>query len=235
MEWRDDGIILNVRKHGESGAIVSLITRAHGRHAGLVRGGRSSRLRGILQPGNLIRADWRARLIEHLGNMTVEPMESRVAPILLHPGRLAALTSACAILETALPERQSAPEMFDLMDLLTRHLGDDDWAATYVRWEAAMLSALGFGLDLTACAATGVTDNLTYVSPKTARAVSEEAAGPYKERLLPLPPFLLEDAEEGRVPDADEIRDGLRLTGFFLDQMVMGPAGKHLPDERGRI
>lgn len=235
MEWRDDGIILNVRKHGESGAIVSLITRAHGRHSGLVRGGRSSRLRGILQPGNLIRADWRARLAEHLGNMTVEPLESRVAPLLVHPGRLAALTSACAILETALPERQPAGEMFDLMDVLTRHLGDDDWAATYVRWEAAMLSALGYGLDLAACAATGVTENLTHVSPRSGRAVSREAAGPYKERLLPLPPFLLEDAEAGRVPDIVEIRDGLRLTGFFLDQMVLGPAGRHLPDERGRI
>lgn len=235
MEWRDDGIILNVRKHGESGAIVSLLTRAHGRHGGLVRGGRSSRLRGILQPGNLIRADWRARLAEHLGNMTVEPVESRVAPLLLNPGRLAALTSACAILEAALPERQPAPEMFALMDLLTRHLVDEDWAATYIRWEAAMLTELGYGLDLSACAATGVMDNLTYVSPKTGRAVSTEAAGPYKERLLPLPPFLLEDAEAGRVPDKDEIQNGLRLTGYFLDQMVLGPSGKHLPDERGRI
>ncbi|WP_425404670.1 DNA repair protein RecO [Hwanghaeella sp.] len=235
MEWRDDGIVLKVRKHGENGAIVSLITRAHGRHAGLVRGGRSSRLRGILQPGNLVRADWRARLADHLGNLSVEPLESRVAPLLLHPGRLAALTSACAILETALPERQPALEMFELMDLLTRHLGDEDWAATYIRWEAAMLGALGYGLDLSACAATGVTENLTHVSPKTGRAVSEEAAGPYKERLLPLPTFLLEDAEAGRVPDPDEIREGLRLTGFFLDQMVMSPAGRHLPDERGRI
>ena len=145
------------------------------------------------------------------------------------------LTSACAILEVAVPERQPAPEMFELMDILTRHLGDADWAATYIRWEAAMLGALGYGLDLSACAATGVTENLTHVSPKSARAVSREAAGPYKERLLPLPPFLLEDAEEGRVPDQDEIRAGLRLTGYFLDQMVMTPAGRHLPDERGRI
>lgn len=235
MEWRDDGIILKVRKHGESGAIVSLITRAHGRHAGLVRGGRSSRMRGILQPGNLVHADWRARLVEHLGNMTVEPVESRVAPLLLHQGRLAALTSACAILETALPERQPAGEMFDLMDLLTRHLDDEDWAATYIRWEAAMLGALGYGLDLSTCAATGVTENLTHVSPRTGRAVSWEAAGPYKERLLPLPPFLLEDAEEGRVPDREEISDGLRLTGHFLANLVFAPGGRTLPDERGRI
>jgi len=233
LEWRDDAIVLGSRKHGESGAIVSLLTRGQGRHAGLVRGARSSRLRGVLQAGNLVRADWRARLPEHLGTLTVELLAARTAPLLTHPGRLAALTSACALVEIALPERQPVEEVFDLMDSLTQALVDDAWLEVYVKWELALLSTLGFGLDLSACAATGVTDDLIYVSPKSGRAVSREGGALYKDRLLPLPAFLI--AERGASPGREEFESALRLTGFFLRRHVTEPSGGQLPDARGRV
>ncbi|MDJ0683285.1 MAG: DNA repair protein RecO [Alphaproteobacteria bacterium] len=234
MDWRDDGIVLSLRKHGESGAIAALLTRDHGRHAGLVRGARSAKLRGVLQPGNLVRADWRARLAEHLGHFTIEALEARVAPLLTSPGRLAALTSACALLDIALPERAPVPEIYDLTDALTERLADDDWAEAYVKWEAALLAALGFGLDLNACAATGVTDDLIFVSPKSGRAVSREAGAPYKERLLRLPGFLLPRPQTAPPTPEDVVR-GLRLTGYFLNEQVARPGGQTLPDARSRL
>lgn len=233
MEWRDDAVVLGSRKHGESSAIVSLLTRAHGRHAGLVRGARSTRLRGVLQAGNLVRADWRARLPEHLGTLSVELLTARTAPLLIHPGRLAALTSACALVENAAPERQPAPEIFDLMDSLTQALADEAWLEVYVKWELALLSALGFGLDLSACAATGVTEDLIYVSPKSGRAVSREGGALYKDRLLPLPAFLMSDT--AGPPGQDAVFDALRLTGFFLRRHVTEPAGGQMPDARERL
>ena len=233
MEWRDDAIVLGSRKHGESSAIASLLTRTHGRHAGLVRGARSARLRGVLQAGNLVRADWRARLPEHLGTLTVELLAARTAPLLVHPGRLAALTSACALVESAVPERQPVPEIFDLMDSLTQALVDDAWLEVYVKWELALLSTLGFGLDLTACAATGVTDDLIYVSPKSGRAVSREGGALYKDRLLPLPAFLITESDGPPTPEA--IESALRLTGFFLRRHVTEPTGGQLPDARERL
>lgn len=238
MDWSDDGIILSIRKHGESNAIVSLLTREHGRHAGMVRGARSAKLRGVLQPGNLVRADWRARLAEHLGSMTVEPLGARVAPLLNSAGRLAALSSACAVLDRAVPERAPVPEIFALMDALTERLAGDDWAEAYVKWEAALLSALGFGLDLSCCAATGEVEDLIYVSPKTARAVSRDGGARYKDRLLPLPAFLLPGSNPASAGEGDCGR-GLRLTGHFLRQaLAVGGAfdtQNALPDPRDRL
>lgn len=232
MEWRDEGIILSVRRHGENGAVVSLLTRAHGRHAGLVRGGQSRRMKGMLQPGNRVEGTWRARLEEHLGALTLEPVTSHAAALMMDPGRLAALSSALALVEAGLPEREAHGEIFENLAALLVALEDDGWPETYIRWEIGLLADLGFGLDLSACAATGVTEDLTFVSPKTGRAVSTEAAAPYADRLLPLPAFLL--GPPGPAVAADRAQ-ALRLTGHFLARHVLEPNGRTLPDARARL
>jgi DNA repair protein RecO (recombination protein O) len=225
IEWSDDGIVLSARRHGESAAIVSLLTRAHGRHAGIVLGGAGRRARGVYEPGNCVAATWRARLSEHLGHYACELAESRAAALLDDALRLAALTSATAILDAALPEREPHERLFDSLDGLVAQLCDasagTSWPARYVRFELDLLTDLGFGLDLTRCAATGRSDDLAYVSPKTGRAVSTAAAEPYRDRLLVLPSFLRNGATSSRpVPNAD-ILAGLALTGFFLDRHVL--------------
>jgi DNA repair protein RecO (recombination protein O) len=231
MDWRDEGIVLAVRRHGEAAAIVSLLTAEHGRHAGLVRGGASRRLRGVLQPGNTVSASWRARLEEHLGAYTVEPFASAAA-LYDRPGPLAALTAATALVEAALPERAPHPELFRALTGLLDALGRPDWAESYVRWELFLLADLGFGLDLGSCAATGANDGLAYVSPKSGRAVSLSAGEPWRDKLLPLPRFL---SPEGGAADARQVIDGLRLTGWFLQRHVFEPHGRRTPDARERL
>ena len=221
IEWSDDGIVLSARRHGESAAIVSLLTRAHGRHAGIVLGGAGRRARGVYEPGNRVAATWRARLAEHLGHYACELAESRAAALLDDALRLAALTSATALLDAALPEREPHERLFDSLDTLVARLCEPatTWPALYVRFELDLLTELGFGLDLTRCAATGRSDDLAYVSPKTGRAVSTAAAEPYRDRLLSLPAFLRNGAPSQPVPSTD-ILAGLSLTGFFLEQHV---------------
>ncbi len=183
MEWSDTAIVLSARPHGESAAIVNLLTREHGRHAGLIRGGAGRRTRGVLQPGNEVAATWRARLSEHLGTLVCELERARAAALMDDAPRLAGLRSACAIAEAGLPERDPHREVFDsTVDLLDAMANTPGWRLDYVRWELRLLADLGFGLDLSACAATGVTDDLTYVSPRTGRAVSNEAAQPTTRR-----------------------------------------------------
>jgi len=217
MEWHDDGIVLAARKHGESSAIVTLLTRHHGRHLGLVRGGAGRRKRGLFQPGNMVRATWRARLAEHLGSFTCEMTEAVAAPLMDDRLRLAALSAACAVADVALPEREAHGPVYEGLGVLLGALNQESWPSVYVKWELGLLQELGFGLDFSCCAATGTTENLTFVSPKTGRAVSEEAAAPFRKALLSLPPFLL---ETGRTGAADDIFQGLKLTGFFLDRHV---------------
>ncbi len=231
MEWRDDGIVLAVRRHGESSVIVSLLTRGHGRHAGLVRGGSSKRLRGVLQPGNEVAATWRARLEEHLGAYVVEPSRSH-ATLYDKPGPLAALTSACALVESSLPERAPHADLFATLGELLALLDGPAWAEAYVNWEIALLADLGFGLDLGSCAATGVNDGLAYVSPKSGRAVSLSAGEPWREKLLALPRFL---SPEGGQADTGQIAEGLRLTGWFLERHVFAPHDMATPDARERL
>jgi len=238
IEWSDDGIVLSARRHGESGAIVSLLTRAHGRHAGLVLGGAGRRARGVYEPGNRVSAVWRARLSEHLGHYACELAESRAAALLDDALRLAALSSAAAILDAALPEREPHERLYDSLDALVARLCDPSasWPARYVRFELDLLSDLGFGLDLTRCAVTGHSNDLAYVSPKTGRAVSTPAAEPYRDRLLALPAFLRSGAPSQPAP-ASDILAGLRLTGFFLEQHVFAhqPAHSQLPPARERL
>jgi len=217
MEWRDEGYVLAARRHGEGGLVLSLLTREHGRHAGLVKGGGGRRAAGTYEPGNRIGAHWRARLAEHLGNYTCELLAQTAAEFLDEPMRLAILTSATAVAEAALPEREPHPRAFEgFAGLIVSLRGSAEtlaWAERYVLWELDLLSEIGFGLDLARCAVSGETADLAFVSPNSGRAVSRGAAGPYKERLLPLPAFL-----RGGVADLPAIRHGLALTGSFLER-----------------
>src|SRR4051794_31550055 len=169
MEWSDDAIILSARPHGETSLILQLLTRAHGRHAGLVRGARRARGRGVYETGNRVTADWQARLADHLGMLRCELLRSYVADLIDDAARLACLSAAAAVAETALPEREAVPGAFaGLAALLDSLAANRAWAATYVGWELALLAELGFGLDLSCCAASGATGDLAYVSPKSA-------------------------------------------------------------------
>ncbi len=239
MDWKDEGIVLSAHKHGESSAIVTLLTREHGRHAGLVRGGAGKRARGIYQPGNHVMAQWRARLAEHLGSYQCELTGASAAHLLDDRLRLAALSAACALTEAAVPEREPHGVLFEMFAGLLAALDRDDWQFLYVRWELDLLRELGFGLDLSSCAATGRTDQLTYVSPKSGRAVSLTAGEPYRRSLLALPGFLLngegaKNAEQG-LETAGSVRDGLALTGYFLEHYVFAPNNRGLPAARQRL
>ena len=232
MEWSDEGIVLSTRRHGEAAAIVSLLTPTHGRHAGLVRGGAGRRLRGVLQPGNRVAARWRARLAEHLGTMTCELTAAFAAPLLDDPLRLAGLSSACALVDVALPEREPQQSIHDGLLHLIESLSGDVWPRLYVTWEVDLLRELGFGLDLERCAATGRNDTLAFVSPRTGRAVSLSAGEPYRDRLLALPSFLAGGAASDTPSD---IVDGLTLTAYFLEHHVLAAAGRPLPAARRRL
>jgi DNA repair protein RecO (recombination protein O) len=233
MDWTDEGIILGVRPHGETASIVELLTRAHGRHLGLVHGGRSRRLRPVLQPGNHVDVSWKGRLSEHLGQMTLEPRRAYAAEVMDHAMPLAGL-AALTTLARLLPERDPHPSLYEVSLFVLGFLDEPDvWPALLIRWELALLDELGFGLDLTACAATGSNDELIYVSPKSGRAVSASAGEPYADRLLALPPFL-RGRSQGSVSPND-LAAGFALTGHFLETRVLAPRGESLPEVRGRL
>lgn len=232
MEWSDEGIVLAARAFGETSAVLSLLTRAYGRHSGLVRGGVGRRLRGLLQPGNRVSARWRARLADHLGTMSCEPGRSLAPEVLADRSRLAGIAAACAVTETALPEREPVPSIYEsLAKLFAAIESDTAWRARYVRWEIELLAELGFGLDLGCCALTGSTGDLVYVSPRSGRAVSAAAGAPWKDRLLRLPSFLIDATAE----DSAAIADGLALTGHFLLRHVYAEQGLALPPARVRL
>ncbi|HWE73061.1 MAG TPA: DNA repair protein RecO [Stellaceae bacterium] len=232
MQWDDEGIVLATRAHGERALVVQLLTREHGRHAGLLRGGQSPKTRAHWQIGNRLTISWRARLAEHLGFIGGEVVAAHVARLLDDKLRLGALASAAALAASALPEREPHPRAYrGLLHLIEALAANDRWAIAYVEWEVALLEELGFGLDLSSCAATGETENLIYVSPRSGQAVSAGAGAPYREKLLPLPPFLRGAAAR---PGPQEVLDGLRLAGFFLEQRVFAPHQHKLPAARSR-
>jgi DNA repair protein RecO (recombination protein O) len=231
MDWRDEGILLAMRPHGETSAIIEVLTAAHGRHAGVVRGGASRRMAATLQPGNCLQLDWRARLEDHLGSFTVEPLRSR-AHLLSDRLALAGLMSACALLRAALPEREPHPALWGGTKRLFDSLGSEGWTSDYLRWELQLLEDLGFGLDLASCAVTGATEGLAYVSPKSGRAVSTAGAGDWADRLLPLPAGLAGTGPLG----GPALAQGLRLTGFFLDRGLRPVLqDRPLPEARARL
>lgn len=229
MEWRDEGVLLSARPHGETSVIAEVFTAAHGRHAGVVRGGASRRQAAHLQPGGQVAVTWRARLDDQLGSFALEPLRARVG-VLADAGRLAAMTSACALLRLALPERDPHGALWraTVAFLDTLEAGYGPWAGDYLRWELGLLDDIGFGLDLARCAVTGAVEGLAYVSPRTGRAVSRAGAGDWADRLLPLPGAL-------RGGDAG-VAQGLAVTGHFLTRALSRPATvPGLPEARLRL
>lgn len=230
MEWRDEGIIIGVRRHGETSAIVEAMTRGHGRHLGLVRGGRSRKMQPMLQPGNRVDLIWRARLDEHLGTFQAEPVELNAARLFDTATAVYGLQTLGAHLRL-LPERDPHPALYETLALVLSHLEDAQSAGELVvRFELLLLDELGFGLDLTSCAATGTRENLVYVSPKSGRAVSADAGRQWHDQMLPLPGFL--DRATGRAADAAAFDQAFRLTGYFFDRHVYDPRGLTPPDAR---
>lgn len=232
MEWSASGRIIAVRPHGETSAVIEILTGEHGRHAGLVRGGRSRAMRPVLQPGNRVRALWRARLESHLGAFQVEAETLSAGLLMEDPLALSGLNAACSMASLCLPEREAHPAVAEAFEVLIEALEDPDlWPALYVRWEAGLLADLGYGLDLRKCAATGVETDLVYVSPKSGRAVSREAGAPYQDRMLALPGFMI---GSGALEPGD-VAAGLKLTAHFLERRVLWPADRTLPDARARM
>ena len=230
MQWTDEGIVLGSKRHGEANAILEVMSRAHGRHLGLVRGGASSRLRPVLQPGNRISCTWRARLDEHLGHYTVEALDARAAALLPIPHALYGMTNLAALCRL-LPERDPHPQIHAALEHVLDALIDARRAALgMVRFELQLLAELGFGLDLSSCAASGAETDLVYVSPKSGRAVSRQAGEPWREKLLALPAFLRDASADA--PSPQDISDGFALTGFFLARHVLEPRNIRLADAR---
>lgn len=232
MDWRDEGIVVSVRRHGESAAILEVFTAGHGRHAGVVRGGGSRRWTPVLQPGARLSVEWSARLEAHIGAFRVDPIETPLAAVLADRAALAALGSVTALIVAALPERASHPELYVASRDLVAALGRaPDWRALYARWELQLLSEMGFGLDLSRCVVSGATEDLVWVSPKSGRAVSRSAGAPWAGRLLPLPDFLREGGPAGRAA----LAEALAVTGHFLETRL-GPTLQReaLPSARAR-
>lgn len=231
MEWTDEAIILSARRHGEASLVATLLTRCHGRHNGLVRGGGGKQGRGVYQPGNRVAVQWKARLEEHLGLYTCDLLKADAARWLDDAARLAALSAACAMAEALLPEREPQGAVFKGLAAFIDALDQQSWPILYVHWELGLLRELGFGLDLSRCAATGRNDQLAYVSPKTGRAVSSSAGEAWRDKLLPLPAFLVGGGEA----DQPALIEALRLTGYFLERYVATMQRHGLPDARSRL
>lgn len=230
MEWRDEGIILGTRKHGETSAILEVMTRAHGRHLGLVRGGRSRKQQPVLQPGNRVDLLWRARLDEHLGTFQAEAIEMNAARLMDSAVAVYGLQTMAAHLRL-LPERDAHGGLYETLAVMIAHLDDADAAGELVaRFELLILDELGFGLDLSQCAATGVRQDLAYVSPKSGRAVSRQAGAPWRDKMLALPAFLQRGS--GLRADQAALEEAYRLTGFFFTRHVYEPRGIEQPDAR---
>lgn len=230
MDWRDTGILLSARKHGETALILDVFTPSQGRHAGVLRGGTSRKLAPHLQPGAQLDLSWRARLEDHIGTFTVEPQRSRAASALSSRVALTGMNALLAMLAFCLPEREPHLPLYRRTETLLDLLGQPElWPLGYLRWEMALLDELGYGLDLSCCAATGATQGLVYVSPKSGRAVSAGGAGDWADRLLPLPPVMLGDD-----PDSDaEIATALGTTGWFLEhRLAKAQRDKPLPPAR---
>ncbi|MFV3073184.1 DNA repair protein RecO [Niveispirillum fermenti] len=239
MDWNDQAILLSARPYGETAALALMLTRAHGRHAGLVHGGQSARMRASLEPGSRLAVSWRARLADQLGTWSLELERAYAAPLLDDPLRLACLASACGLLDGLLADREPHPGLFDATLALLEAMETDVWAEIYVRWEIGLLDEIGFGLDLSRCAVSGRTaadllagnDGLSHVSPRTGRAVSLSAAEPYKDKLFELPAFLLGLSDGGPV----EVMRGLALTGHFLARSAFAQRHAELPAARARF
>lgn len=230
MQWSDEAIVLGVRRHGETSVIAEVMTHGHGRHLGVVRSGRSRTMQPVLQPGNAVEVTWRARLDEHLGEFRMEPLHLRAGRLMETATAVYGVQAMAALLRY-LPERDPHPHLYDMLGVILEHLEDPaDAGELFIRFELAVLEDLGFGLDLLRCAATGATDDLVFVSPKSGRAVCRDAGGPWSDRLLALPGFL--GPQASRAADRDALSDGFRLTAYFLNRHVCEPRGQPLSSAR---
>ncbi|WP_144293476.1 DNA repair protein RecO [Rhodoligotrophos appendicifer] len=233
MHWREEGIILSVRRHGESSGIVEVFSRGHGRTLGLVHGARSKSRRPVLQPGNVVDASWRARLSEQLGTFSLEAVSLKAGLLMENPARLDALLSSVSLIQMV-PERESHPKLYDAFRFVLDVLDQDAlWSTLLVRWELGLLEELGYGLDLTGCAGGGSAAHLIYVSPRSGKAVSAEMGANYHDQLLALPSFLR--GETNQQIGKREVLDGFRLTGHFLLRHILAPRGLGLPEARLRL
>lgn len=239
MEWSDQGIILSCRKYGESAAIVRLFTENNGIRAGMVKGAFNTRNRAVYQPGNVVEATWKGRIEDHLGNYQCGLLRSLAARIMNIPAKLAMLQAALTLTEATLPEHEPHPLLFHHLLALCQRLTETEtllWQMHYILFEVELLTQLGFGLDITTCAATGSQEDLAYISPKSGRAVCREAGAPYADKLLPLPPFLLDERKTLEpAPSFSDIKQGLRVSGYFLKRHIFMPKGKPLPAARERL
>jgi DNA repair protein RecO (recombination protein O) len=234
MEWTDSGLVIGTRRHGETSLILEVMTRERGRRLGMVKGGRGKRLAGLLQPGNSVIVTWNARIEEQLGQFQVEPARQRTGLLIDSPAALYGLSHLCTLLRL-LPEREPHAALAEATEIIADHLETPLIAAVLIaRFETRLLAELGFGIDLSACAATGATQDLIYVSPKSGRAVSRQAGAPWQDRLLPLPTFLTGATGEDP-PDGNAIESAFRLTGHFLMRDVFEPRGVKMPGERDQF
>lgn len=234
MEWRDEGIVLSTRPFGETGVILETMTRAHGRASGLVRGGRSRRMRPSLQPGNSLTLTWRARLDDHLGSFAVELSEARAGRLMETATGTFGIQAIAGLLRH-LPDRDPHLRLYEAIGLVVDHLDEPASAgAIMIRFELAFLEEMGFGLDLSSCAATGLTEELVWVSPRSGRAVSREAGAPYADRLLALPVFLTDPVNAAPASPQD-LHAAFDLTGHFLESCILGPTDKQLPAARAHF
>lgn len=232
IEWRDEGALIAARAHGEASMIVEVFTPSRGRHAGVVRGGASRKLAATMQPGTQVSVTWRARIEDHLGSFTIEPVRSRAPQVMDDKFALAGLNAVCALLSRSLPEREQHEALYErtvsLMDLLGQ---TDVWPLAYLHWEMALLDDLGYGLDLSACAVRGVNEDLSFISPRSGRAVSAEGAGEWAARLLPLVPVMKGEGDAS----GSEIARALGTTGYFVENRVFGGDAQAIPASRQRL
>lgn len=234
MQWNDKAIVLSLRRLGEHSGVAHVLTAARGLHAGVDKGAFGKRRQGVYQPGNIVEAHWQARLAEHVGTLTCELVEPVAARLLDSRAKLAAIQSATHMIERVMTEREPQPDVYQRMLVFLASLSygtPADWLKAYVELEYTLLECAGFGLDLTSCAATGQTDDLHYVSPRSGRAVSREAGAPYHDRMLRLPQFLVKEARA----EEEQLFDGIRLCGYFLNERVFIPRGASLPPVRDRF
>ncbi len=236
MKWSDTAIILSSRKLGENSAIIGLMTPKHGFYKGVDRWAFSKSKRGLYQRGNIVSANWQARLHEHLGNISCELMRPVAAIIMDDPTKLAVMNSAVGMVENILAEREKQPVIYACLEALIDSLcNEGDYLAEYVKLEFNLLVCSGFGIDLERCAATGRKDDLVYVSPRSGRAVNREAGKPYHDKLLRLPAFLHSAPEEDHKVSAGEIREGMRLCGYFIHERIFTQRNIPSPSARARL
>ncbi len=237
MEWQDEGIVLSAARHGEADALLEVMTHSHGRARGFIKGGLSRKNKANLQAGNRLQLTWRSRLEANLGRFTVELIHSPLGLMLGDGARLSALAAVTSVVASTMAEREPHQDVYEglivVLDLLEQDTGGvATWAAALARLELGILAALGYGMDLSECAATGTVDNLVYVSPKSGRAVCAEAGAPYKEKLLILPGFL---RNKGEAPTLSDVLDALMLTGYFLERTIWAVRAKGQPAARERL